>query len=195
MTFVHIPKTGGTSVSQWLVENTDAFNVNRKHDPLHVLKEKYDNLGFTFCFVRNPWDRMVSYYYYYIQLAKTRIQQVQEYEGNHPKIHKLKWTVEYNKQVLETMEDSFTDFIINKVNWGDAKNSQQIYHQGIDCIIKIEELEKEFVQIQERVNCFKPLPKSNATKHQHYSELYTDITKDLVYKHFESDVNFYNYEF
>ena len=56
--FVHIPKTGGTSISQWL----DAPSCG--HPKLETLLEKTEGTPITFTVVRNPWDRAVSAYAY-----------------------------------------------------------------------------------------------------------------------------------
>lgn len=52
--FVHIPKTGGTSVESWLRLKT---HDHRRHD--HQKPNE-----FSFAFVRNPYDKMRSWYTY-----------------------------------------------------------------------------------------------------------------------------------
>ena len=69
--FIHIPKTGGTSVSQ-LFPNSELF-INKYlhviksedhflllHAPAQLLKKYEPNLQFTFAFVRNPYTRFIS---------------------------------------------------------------------------------------------------------------------------------------
>jgi len=74
--FVHIPKTGGSSVTTILKRDS---LLSSKHEIISpkeqgaTLKELIGLAGkdvdeyFSFCFVRNPWDRFVSAYHYVIQ--------------------------------------------------------------------------------------------------------------------------------
>ena len=60
--FVHIIKTGGTSIDKLFRGRTGhKFAKNYKKD---VGNKKWNNY-FKFTFVRNPWDKMVSQYFLY----------------------------------------------------------------------------------------------------------------------------------
>ena len=60
--FVHIPKTGGTSVYNAL----QSTKLHRSHERAVVLRSSYIdwNSHFSFTIIRNPWDRAVSWYYW-----------------------------------------------------------------------------------------------------------------------------------
>ncbi|MGI9368523.1 MAG: sulfotransferase family 2 domain-containing protein [Ruegeria sp.] len=78
--FVHIPKTGGSTVSTIL--RRPNFGSLTKHDPSPAIDKHssifahLEQLGpqdkdyFKFSFVRNPWDRLVSAYHYVIERRK-----------------------------------------------------------------------------------------------------------------------------
>ena len=71
--FMHIPKTGGTSIRNALNQLIQApqpyteKDMERKHMSAFLLRDKiydWDNL-WKFTFIRNPYDRMVSHYTFY----------------------------------------------------------------------------------------------------------------------------------
>jgi len=64
--FIHIPKTGGTTISRNTIDNwiglRGFFNA---HTPIHKIKEKTDTAGYKFVtFVRDPYTRFKSMYNY-----------------------------------------------------------------------------------------------------------------------------------
>ena len=58
--FIHIPKTAGTSIGKLLLDDLNAYD-NKCHLTLQPYLRYPDYYKFTF--IRNPWDRIVSYYY------------------------------------------------------------------------------------------------------------------------------------
>ena len=65
--FIHIPKTGGTSINNTFEKNNlKTWNTvkNYGHDPLYILKNNniVDNNTFIFSIVRNPYTRAFSYW-------------------------------------------------------------------------------------------------------------------------------------
>ena len=60
---VHVPKTGGISISSVLKSIDGGDNCRESH----VVHESDLDLQdyFKFCIVRNPWDRFLSCYFYF----------------------------------------------------------------------------------------------------------------------------------
>ena len=87
--FIHINKTGGSSIKQ-------ALGAKFQHK---TAMEKIEELGlkvwqrkFTFAVVRNPWDRVVSQYHYRTRTNKTGL-------GEHP-VEFARWVeLAYKDQV------------------------------------------------------------------------------------------------
>lgn len=59
--FVHVQKTGGTSVTEALARMPTARFVSPSHLRLRAV-ETIDRRPFVFAAVRNPWERLVSWY-------------------------------------------------------------------------------------------------------------------------------------
>jgi len=57
--FVHIPKTGGVSISKSLFGNLAGGHMTIERYKIIFTKDEFDQY-FKFTFVRNPWDRLVS---------------------------------------------------------------------------------------------------------------------------------------
>lgn len=71
--FLHIPKTAGTSIRETLLFYPPFRGINQydqHHTTQQILyligKKKWEDC-FTFCFVRNPWDRLLSQHRYFVR--------------------------------------------------------------------------------------------------------------------------------
>ena len=77
--FLHLPKTGGSSVIETLFpELVGRWGTYWSHFLPKEYPAKLWRQYFTFCFLRNPWDRMVSLYHYwcdgkYLNLGRRNI--------------------------------------------------------------------------------------------------------------------------
>jgi len=64
--FIHVNKAGGTSVCEALAEWEDCQPFVKDHDQATIYRDRLGvdlwNEMFSFAFIRNPWDRMVSSY-------------------------------------------------------------------------------------------------------------------------------------
>ena len=71
--YIHIPKTGGMSIETILGENIKNLHqqsIKIKHGtPFEWDYPKYWKDFYTFTFVRNPWDRVVSSYLFNLKMA------------------------------------------------------------------------------------------------------------------------------
>ena len=93
--FIHIPKTAGTSIAaalrQYQNPKCNALHSNsfdRKHPTTNEIKthlgEERFNQYYKFAFVRNPWDRVLSNYYWHIKQGELRHGTFEDYIQNLP---------------------------------------------------------------------------------------------------------------
>ena len=70
--YIHIPKTGGMSIESILGSNLKNIHqrpLSIKHGyPSEWKYPKYWKKYYKFTFVRNPWDRAVSAYYFNLKI-------------------------------------------------------------------------------------------------------------------------------
>lgn len=121
LVFIHIPRTGGSSVKNALGIG-EPFYKNGWHLSYSNIPTEFDNF-FSFAFVRNPWDRFVSIYEY---------QRSKNYKGS-----------EFHKQISEL---PFNEWIY----LFQYKDIQQLDYVGIkklDFIGKFSNLKKHMKNI------------------------------------------------
>lgn len=175
--FIHIPKTGGVSTSQWLIENAKGeWYKKNVHGSKHFDQNRIDKLLRSdnidplqlqfFTIVRNPWDRMVSTYHYYKKRGK--------------------------------MDVSFDEFIMGEweKKWGCSTKQQ---HEYFDLqrteVLRFERLGKDFDKIKTLVNSNVSLAKINVTSHSHYTQYYTPALKQVVAEKCKIDIERFGYTF
>lgn len=196
-TFIHIPKTGGNSITGWLTDNFNGLITKRnQHATIdqtcegnHVLGPlDRDYLGWTFCVVRNPWDYLVSWYTFKVMLADYYIQQISTYGI---KNHKIKWNMEFQLKDKERLSQGF-DWWVRQTR----RKPQHYWANSCDYIMKLENLNEDFKKVQSKLNCFVPLPHLNKTSNRtNYKDYYTQHTIDIVASKYKIDIETYNYDF
>ena len=181
--FIHIPKTGGSSIQKWLLDNTTSqVTKATKHHTLKAIELKYGKFDFSFAVVRNPWDWCVSWYFFSRDRALRRIE--------NPK-QKGKFSLEYNQQVLTDFEKGF-DYFIEKTHLKDQ------YHRtiGVSYIMKLESINQDIQKLKDEFNIKQELPHLNtSSRNKDYREYYNDNTKQIVANKFKNDIGMFGYKF
>lgn len=206
-TFIHIPKTAGSSFQQWSKDNFENIIVGppgHRHSKASVLQHYFGDLGFKFTFVRNPFSRLVSMFYFIGQRAQERVEKRRS--GRKTK----KSTNEYDDiKIVEQYNLGFEKYIhsLNEKNY-----KKQPYEAGdrwysrktpmtewididIDLIIKIENLDKDFYKLQKFLGCYYSIPYVNRSNHKNYKEHYNKTTKQIVENMFKKDLEKFGYEY
>ena len=122
--------------------------------------------------IRNPWDRLVSRYFYSKKID-LKFQNVTFKEF-------VNFDIKNNMHVLNQYKFCTKD----KVSF------------CIDNVIKFENLNSDFNEISLNIYSKKNLLKhSNSTYHGKYKDYYNEELKNKIYKNFKDDLNFFDYEF
>jgi hypothetical protein len=195
--FVHIPKTGGRTLENVL--ESSGFEVRRfkgsRHHTLGTILAEEPELGdyWTFGFVRNPWDRMLSWWSM-INRARRRAD-----AGDPVMVRKFE-----NYPVWKGVRDypDFETFVLRGPREVEELALAQVDYlragdRRADFIGRTESIEQGVDVVRKRLGLDVPLdvPHRNRTKHGHYEEYYTAAMRDQVAAVYRADVEEFGYEF
>ena len=194
--FFSNPKTGSESIRAMLDPYSDIFS-KEKHPiyPNHIiptkLKVRFVKMGwnweeyFKFSFVRNPWDRLVSYYYY------TRPN----------RNYRLLWRKRSPWNQINALP--FYEFIesLNYRKYGLLNQWKFVFDEDnkrlVNFVGRYEDIEKSCSVICKKLGIEANLPHENITarKTKKYKEYYNSQTKRIVAKVFQKDIDLFGYTF
>ena len=160
--FVAVPKTGSSSIEKALAKYSDEEleKGKTKHTMLSHIPDMLDKPYYKFCFFRNPWDRMVSFYHYHLRQGDQFLSRDYKDVSFKEWLKKGKTAGTFEKQ---------TSYIMNK---GRIVPDVAIY--------KFEEMQDSWKHICATLGVKGELPHINKSKHKHYSEYYDDETRHIV---------------
>lgn len=189
LSYVHVPRTGMAMkkiIREWLKPN---FNVTDDtpwmvdHPNLQMVRDHIPT-GKTMSVVRNPWQRVYSLY---------RKVSTEGYwlDWNGQTLLDLKpineWVLDYcNPDVPFTFPRWFTRFT-NQVDFLNYDNT------WVDFICKAENLDQDFKQIKEYLNCDIPLPDLSGYDHLEYKLYFNDVSIKSIAKLHARDIDYFNY--
>lgn len=180
ITFIHNPKTAGTSISQWLDDNFNTIE-GRKHGSWKEVDEFFPKTIFTFGVVRNPWERLASWYMF-------------AGEGNFEEWLSLRLLYGHND--LPSVGMSFKPSVGWARQWYNLGTPQADWlGDKINYTIRFENLENDFKEIQRILDCNKPLPITNTSRLTDYKDLYTIELAELVKEVYIKDIIRYGYKY
>jgi chondroitin 4-sulfotransferase 11 len=182
--FIHIPKTAGTSVGRAL------FGENSRHIPYFEYEKanprKFRKF-FKFAFIRNPWDRLVSTYFFL--RAGGMNEQDRQWNTNHMVLYP-----DFNSFVRGWLTER------NVWNWVHfiPQSHFVINRTGkvmVDFVGRFERLEEDFGQVARRLGRDVRLPKSNTSNHEHFTSCYDEETREIVRRVYARDIEAFEYRF
>ncbi len=199
--FVHIPKTGGTSLAlalearamkdDILIDDTpkalrrrkrlrtlDAPGRLWKHARLRDIDgmEGLPEPAFIFTLVRNPWDRMVSLYHW-----------AREQRFDHPMIRAARAHPFDAFLTLPDMQSALRN------DNAEAYVTDRGGQLRCDAFIRLEHLDTDLAPLEDRLGFQIDMPHANASDHPPTAELYTEGTAALVADIFAPDIARFGY--
>lgn len=176
--FIHIPRTGGTSIEKQLFCNNNhgAKHWNLSKWKAKLSKEELTSL-FKFSFVRNPWDIMISKYvssYYNKSKGFGNI----GFSSN----KSLKYFLTLYKRAKNERGDTFFDFF----------DPTQL-----DFIGKYETRKTDLEFISQKIN-FNISPDVTCRRHpnkNHYTTYYDEETIEMVRQKYIREIEYFGYKF
>lgn len=184
--FFHIPKSAGLSVSQALFGNRGAGHISVTTAKL-IFGRKNFNEFYKFCFVRNPWDRLVSAYYYLKAGGVDRVM--------------TPWINEHINRF-----DSFGEFVRHSLANPAVMADQHLRPQykfvvdgsgelKMDFVGRFESLQEDFLRISEHLGLSAQLPHINPSKRTDFRANFDDETAQIVARVYAEDIRLFHYSF
>ena len=173
--------------------NGKGSDLWRGHTPLRTIKKIFsedDNLGLEkfdeylkFCVIRNPYDKVVSHYYW----------QTQHPLGQKP----IALADQDDISFSDWLKFAQDNFLPNNLTISHGFEGKSM----CDYFIRYEHLEEDIVKLCEKLGLpdfdINDLPKhkSGIRPDIHYREYYDDETRDIVYSAHRNEIDLFGYEF
>ena len=177
--FIHINKTGGSSIERALGARHEHRTAREKRAQLG---ERFWAKKFKFTVVRNPWDKVVSHYHYRVQTNQTNL-------GTNP----ISFT-EWVRRAYGSQDPAYYDkpkMFMPQLDWITDDDSKII----IDHIARFESLQSEFELICQRLKRTAQLPQLRKSERGDYRQYYDEESRTIVAKWFGKDVAKFGYQY
>jgi hypothetical protein len=193
--FVHVQKTGGTSISAALGHSEQSATKHFSACELHALcgAEVWISY-FKFAFVRNPWERLVSWW--------AMIDRLRPKYREGALFNRFQSSVLARARTFEEFLDNCGDEIV------DDDGRKCIYRNQIDYVCdgsgalmvdfvgRFETLSRDFDVIARKlVGKSIALPHVNMSEHLDYVDYYNPASKKKVERKYERDIEAWGYRF
>lgn len=184
--FLHVPKTGGTTIKRLfeinLLDNPDpAIRPSLQHLTCKLLRQqigddKYDRY-YKFAFVRNPWARLVSDYFWRQQLPKIRpILPFSDFVNNAQRL------------VLENRyyEQEFGDHFIPQV----------CYTADVNDVFRFENFKEGVLAVAAKLKvAVDPILPKEPKPYDKYWEFYDDKSRSIIQEIYAEEIEQFGFEF
>ena len=178
--FVHVPKTAGRIIENYLL-NFDSIREWQPHHPItdYIKRVKNFNSMFKFSFVRNPYEKLLSEYFYFRKKDGCNC-----------------------KRNFDTHYNTFKKFVISDAvencSWKNHSTLQieMANPKYMNFIGRFENLQEDFNTVCDKIGIpRKKIQHRNKTEHKHYTEYYDEETKQFVAEKYAKDIEYFGYKF
>ncbi|MBL8545610.1 MAG: sulfotransferase family 2 domain-containing protein [Hyphomonadaceae bacterium] len=195
--FIHIQKTGGTSVSLAL---GGGRREARKHWTAQELRRAIEPsvwaTYYKFAFVRNPWARLLSWW----TMLDAQRERFEAGQSENPLVLAALPQCRTFTDFLERMDDDVvspksghrTNIWRNQIDYLIDANGALL----VDFVGRTETLAQDIEQIRPHLAApLGAIGHENAFERSHYSEIYTPALRALVAERYASDIAHFGYTF
>ena len=177
--FIHINKTGGTSIEKALKLAFEHRTALEKIEELG--REEWDR-RFSFAVVRNPWDKVVSHYHYRVKTNQTGL--------GRRAIPFREWVIRAYGEHEHRYYDQPRMFM-PQIRWITDERGEIL----VSFVASFERLQMDWDVICRRIGVKATLPHVKKSVHRPFRELYDERTREIVAREFAEDIDAFGYSF
>ncbi|ECW8954352.1 alpha-2,3-sialyltransferase [Campylobacter lari] len=186
--FIHVPKVAGSSIER-VIYQTDRWLVGhvKASDYVKLDRNKFESY-FSFSFVRNPYDRVVSAYHYL--------------KNDSPDPCDIEWgklnirDLEFEEFVLKLQDEEFKQKILTKNHFSFQYEylCDENMNVLVDFIGRFEQLNSDFKKILNILKRKDSLIHVNKSKHCNYKDYYNCETYKIIREIYKNDFEIFDYD-
>lgn len=179
--FIHIPKTAGNSLMKAFSSASSRVNFTRITTANGMDAESW--LGtYSFCLVRNPFDRAVSSYHFHVK---------SDYQGQ--LLQRYPTLKSYTFEQYLELRTKYNEFLLMpQVNFISRRDGLH----DVKKVFRFETIKRGIEQLNLDLNLNLQLDHLNASpRPKNYKSFYNDTTYRIVSEIYADDIETFNYEF
>lgn len=206
--FVHIPKCAGTSIEAALdmhggiasigiepylnqMENSDTlFGAGAQHYTIKDIQQRLEpdvfQGYFKFSFVRNPWDRFVSYVAWKAD-ESGKLKWIRNAEPTLAEFYNVLWRLLCDRAFGRSVHPH----LVPQIDYIFDSNGKL----GVDFVGRVENLEVDWKEVCNRIGVDAPLEKRMKSNHKPYTDYYNPITRLLIWLVYRRDIKQFGYSY
>jgi hypothetical protein len=195
--FTKISKTASDTIQLTLPQENSA-HLGHWHliDDIDERTKDY----FKFTIVRNPWDRLVSFYAFCIKTSRTpaynNLKKFKDFVLDSTNKYHVdpKWCKHSPalEKLLSTERTKERCRLESQLDWISDDDGKIL----VDFIGRFENLQEDFNIVCDKIGIpHRKLPHKNKTKHKHYTEYYDEETRQIVAELHAKDIEYFGYKF